>query len=154
MIDNSENVARAIFEPKMIYQGRLLAPAFELRPSINEDYLSVMRMAVKGWEEDILRIPQYKNRRLYGYAKLNIGDIRAIKLNLVEYDVKAVDNSKASSHAGIFVTVNGEPLIGGKSLTSLPEGTSEDFLLLAIRNRLINLAQGHIVQMNGSILPT
>lgn len=154
MIDNSENVARAIFEPKMIFQGRLLAPAFVLRSSVSEDYLSVMRMSVKGWEKDILRIPQYKNRRLYGYAELNIGDIRAIKLNLVEYDVKVVDNSKASSHAGIFVTVNGEPLIGGKHLTSLPEGTSEDFLLLAIRNRLVNLAQGHIVQMHGSILPT
>ena len=154
MIDNSENVARAIFEPKMIYQGRLLAPAFELRPSNKEDYLSVMRMAIKGWEEDIRRIPQHKNRHLYGYAKLSVGDIRTIKLSLVQYDVKVVDNAKASSHAGIFITVNGEPLIGGKRLSSLPEGLSEDFLLLAIRNRLINLAQGHIVQMNGSILPT
>lgn len=154
MIDNSENVARAIFEPRMIYQGRLLAPAFELRSSICENYLSVMRMAVKGWEEDIRRIPQHKNRRLYGYSELNVGDIRTIKLNLVQYDVKEVDNAKVPSHAGIFVTVNGEPLIGGKRLTSLSEGITEDFLLLAIRNRLVNIAQRNIVQLKEPTLTT
>ena len=150
MIDGNEKVARAIFEPKMIYQGRLLAPAFELRPSISENYISVMRMSVDGWKEDIRKIPQHKNRRLYGYAEMNVGDIRSIKLNLVEYDVKQVDNIIMPSHAGIFVTVNDEPLIGGKSLSSLPEGISEDFLLLAIRNRLVNIAQRNLHHLNCS----
>ena len=149
MIGNHENVARAIFEPKMIYQGRLLAPAFELRPAIHEDYLSVMRMSVAGWKEDILSIPQHKNRHLYGYAELNVGDIRSIKLNVVEYDVKEVDNTKISSHAGIFISVDGKPLIGGDIPTSVPEGISADFFLLAIRNRLVNIAQKCLVQMKG-----
>lgn len=145
MLDNRENVARAIFEPKMVYQGRLLAPAFELRPSIREDYLSVVRLSVEGWKDDIFKIPQHKNRRLYGYAELNVGDIRAINLNLVKYDVREVDTTRLASHAGIFITVNGEPLVGGESLSLLPEGVSEDFLLLAIRNRLVNLAQRKLV---------
>ncbi len=103
--------------------------------------MSVMRMSFEGWKKDIFKIPQYKNRRLYGYAELNVRDIRSIKLNLVDYDVKEVDNSKIASHAGIFITVNGERLVGGKSLDVLPEGISEDFILLAIRNRLMLLAE-------------
>ncbi len=148
MIEDKETTARVIFEPKMVYNGRLLASAFELRSAISETYLSVLRMDVDGWEKDIYKIPQHKNRRLFGYAKLNVGDIRAIELHHVKYDVQEADNSKISSHAGIFITVDNEPLIGGKKLATLPEGVTEDFFLLAIRNRLVNLAQRNLVELN------
>ena len=147
MIDNEEQVARVIFEPKMIYNGEILSPAFELRESIHEDYLSVLRMSVDRWQDDARRIPQHRNRRLYGYAQMKVGDIRGIRLSQVEYDVCETDNSLFRSHAGIFITVNGETLMGGRHITSLPEGVSEDYLLLAIRNRLVNIAQQGLHQL-------
>ena len=141
MIRNSENVARAIFEPKMIYRGEILSPAFELREHLHEDYISVFRMSIDNWQNDMAQIPQRKNRRLFGYAEMNVGEIRNIRLRHVNYDVKEANANGMPSHAGIFVTVNGESLVGGERLTSLPEGLSENYLLLAIRNRLVNIAQ-------------
>lgn len=141
MIRDNEHVARVIFEPKMVYHGVLLAPAFELRASINESYLSVLRIDVESWRSDMASIPTRRNRRLYGYAKMNVGEIRHIKLRRVDYDVGETTDTAMASHAGIFVKVNGEPLIGGKPLETLPEGITEDFILLAIRNRLVELAQ-------------
>jgi hypothetical protein len=40
-IENHENVARVIFSPKMIFNGRLLSAAFELRSQMHEDYLAL-----------------------------------------------------------------------------------------------------------------
>ena len=140
-IEDSENVARAIFSPKMIYEGRLLPAAFTLRPQIQEDYLSVARMSIDSWMEDIMRIPQHKNRTLYGYAEMNVGDIRDIDLPLVSYDVMDCGSPQTPSHAGIFISVSGNPVTGGQHLDALPVGMSEDYLLLAIRNELVALAQ-------------
>ena len=69
MIDGKENVARALFSPRMIVDGILQPEAFKLRTSILEDYLSVMRMIYPSWMDDIKSIPQRKNRVLFGYAK-------------------------------------------------------------------------------------
>ena len=81
-----------------------------------EEYLSVTRMSFVSWKEDILNIPQRKNRLLYGYAEMNVGEIRNIRKDNVKYDVVPCDNKTAPSHAGIFITVNNEKLIiqGGK----------------------------------------
>ena len=48
IISDTENVARALFSPKMIKDGEILPEAFRLRPSISEEYLSVMRMSING----------------------------------------------------------------------------------------------------------
>ena len=68
MIDGKEDVARALFSPRMIVDGVLQPETFKLRSSISEDYLSVMRMIFASWMDDIKNIPQRKNRILYGYA--------------------------------------------------------------------------------------
>ena len=73
MIEDIENVARAIFSPKMIIDGEIQPEAFRLRSSISENYLSVMRMSVPSWVEDVKKIPQRKNRKLYGFAEMNVG---------------------------------------------------------------------------------
>ena len=90
MIHPSENVARAIFSPKMILKGEIQPEAFRLRSSICENYLSVMRMSFPSWVEDIKRIPQRKNRKLYGFAEMNVGEIRDIRLKDVVYDVSSL----------------------------------------------------------------
>jgi hypothetical protein len=45
------------------------------------------------------------------------------------------------SHAGIYILVDGENLIGGKKLESIHEGEEQDFLLLAIQRELVEIAQ-------------
>ena len=87
MIDNSEQIARALFSPKMIIDGVIQPEAFRLRPAIKEEYISVVRMGITSWQDDILKIPQRKNRVLYVYAEMNVGDIRSIKLEKTEYDI-------------------------------------------------------------------
>ena len=86
-------------------------------------------------------IPQRKNRRLFGFAEMNVGEIRNIQLKRVKYDVKECDNEKLLSHAGIFITVDGERLIGGQLLKTISSGIEQDFLLLAIQRELVDIAQ-------------
>jgi hypothetical protein len=45
------------------------------------------------------------------------------------------------SHAGIYILVNGDDLIGGKKLESIQVGEEQDFLLLAIQHELVEIAQ-------------
>ena len=141
MIEDVENVARAIFSPKMVVDGEIQPEAFRLRASISENYLSVMRMSIPSWIEDVKRIPQRRNRKLYGFAEMNVGEIRHINLSNVSYDVKECNSGIAPSHAGVFITVNGEDLIGGKSLKMPEPEMEQDFLLLAIQRELVDIAQ-------------
>lgn len=60
VIADHEDVARAVFSPKMVFRGMILPAAFELRPQMAEEYLSVMRMSFNSWKEDIMNIPQRK----------------------------------------------------------------------------------------------
>ena len=141
IIPDLENVARAVFSPRMIKDGEIQPEAFRLRPSIAEDYLSVMRMSFPSWIEDIKKIPQRKNRKLYGFAEMNVGDIRHIQLKDVEYDVKDCAQTGVQSHAGIFISINGESLVGGKLLATIDRSIEQDFMLLAIQRELVDIAQ-------------
>lgn len=141
MIPDSENVARAIFSPRMIVDGEIQPEAFRLRASISEDYLSVMRVAIPSWMDDIKLIPQRQNRQLYGYAEMNVGDIRGIRLNNVNFDVRELPNETLASHAGIYILVNDENIVGGKRIGSIQNGEEQDFLLLAIQRELVEIAQ-------------
>ncbi len=144
MIVDDENVARALFSPKMVVNGILQPEAFKLRSTISEDYLSVMRMSICSWREDIMAIPQHKKRILYGYASLNVGEIRNIVLNGVEFDIIDCSNRTCLSHAGIFVVVNGEKLVGGRLLKSVSDASAQDFLELAIQRKLVDIAQKNV----------
>ena len=141
MIPDTENVARAIFSPRMIIGDEIQPEAFRLRASIKEDYLSVMRLSISSWMDDIKRIPQRQNRQLFGYAEMNVGEIRNIQLKNVSYDVLEIPNETMPSHVGVYIFVNGENLIGGKKLDSIKEGEEQDFLLLAIQRELVEIAQ-------------
>ena len=72
---------------------------------------------------------------------MNVGDIRHIPLKNVEYDVRECPQTAIASHAGIFISINGENLIGGKSLGTTEPGTEQDFLILAIQRELVEIAQ-------------
>lgn len=147
MISDTENVARAIFSPRMIINGELQPEAFSLRSHLNEDYLSVMRTSVTTWLDDIKLIPQGKNRQLYGYAEMNVGEIRGIQLKDVVYDVEEVPAEATNSHAGIFIKVKGENLVGGKKLDCIQDDEAQDFMLLAIQRELVDIAQKGLCQI-------
>ena len=72
---------------------------------------------------------------------MNAGEIRHIRLNNVSYDVQECSSESLPSHAGIFITVNGENLIGGKSIEMAEPDVEQDFHLLAIQRELVDIAQ-------------
>ena len=72
---------------------------------------------------------------------MNAGEIRHIRLSNVSYDVQDCSTESLPSHAGIFITVNGENLIGGKSIEMSEPDMEQDFLLLAIQRELVDIAQ-------------
>lgn len=144
MINNEENVARVIFSPRMVYKGVLQTEAFRLREHIAESYLSVLRMTIPTWQTDVMLIPQRKNRQLFGYAVMNVGEIREAKFQQVEYDDMAFNDQEMKSHAGIFITVDGEQLIGGKKLENIKDNDAQDFLLLLIQRRLVEIARKNL----------
>lgn len=156
-IPDNENVARAIFSPQMINSdGELLLAAFALRvfkDGGKEDYISVCRMSVTSWMSDIENIPQYKNRRLYGYASLNVGSIRRIELKFEDYpaiyDVIDCSNNQCPSHAGITTTIGGNIITGGQNVffDVLEINEPEDFVMMAIQSELLAIARLNLVHL-------
>ncbi|MCR4558975.1 MAG: hypothetical protein K5685_02765 [Bacteroidales bacterium] len=61
------------------------------------------------------------------------------------------DNENIKSHAGIFITINGQKLVGGEPFESLEikRGTSADCVLLEIRKTIARFASKKILQFNG-----
>lgn len=144
-IQNTENVARVIFSPKMIFKGKLLPAAFELRGQITEDYLSVLRTSIATWKSDLQKIPNRKNRTTVGYALMNVGSIRGLSNEEINYDVCDKSSPSMESHAGIVITYNGQQVVGGKPLNVFDSETSENFIRMAIRYKLQKIAQKGLV---------
>lgn len=151
IIPSTENVARAIFSPMMIDErGHILRPAFMLRH--NEDYISVCRMAVDSWMDDVKSIPQNPLRVLYGYAKMNVGEIRQLSFangrRRVDLDVVDKHTAKNASHAGIVLTLDGNVLRGDKKafLKPVTSDVSVEAVILRYQRKLAELAQRGYVQ--------
>ena len=125
LVGNEELVARVIFPPKMIRNGHILPAAFVLRPSINEEYLSVLRISTPTFNADVKNIIYGRKRSFYGFAVLYTDHVK--------------------SHAGIFIILNGQPVTGSMSFEQLPNGATQRFLLLAMRFRLTELADKGLV---------
>lgn len=104
---DAEHVARAIFSPAMLdSNGNVSLAAFTLRH--NEGYFSVARMAVEGWLDDLKRIPETPLRRLGGYCKMEVGEIRRLGFVYDEeykigFDVEDKATTTNMSHAGIII---------------------------------------------------
>lgn len=144
-IEDSEDVARVIFSPKMIYNGKLLPAAFELRGQISEDYLSVLRTSIPSWKTEMQMVPNRKSRTAVGYALLNVGETRGLSDNVTVYDVCDKNSQSLKSHAGITITYRSEQVVGGMPLNVDDSSTSEDFIRMAIRYKLVKLAQKRLV---------
>ena len=58
-----------------------------------------------------------------------------------DYSSMIDKNSHFASHAGIFISVNGEKLIGENLISTIVNDVEQDFLILAIQRELVELAQ-------------
>ena len=152
---DAEYVARAIFLPAMLdSNGNVSLAAFALRH--NEDYISVARMAVDGWMEDIRQIPTSPMRQLGGYCKMGVGDIRNLgftynEKSKVVFDVEDKAKTTNKSHAGILLLFGGNTLKGDKDavLKPLPTGVSATGMLMMVQSKLSQLAsQSYIAMTN------
>lgn len=156
LLSDTENVARAIFSPQMIGpDGELMLAAFALRvfkDGTAEEYISVNRTSIDSWLDDIRQIPQRRNRVLYGYAEMNVGQVHSIDIRLNGHDVvfHVSDCSEGStlSHAGIFVKIEDKVLTGGANpiLSKLVPNQPESFVMMAIQEELLSIAKNKFVR--------
>lgn len=150
-IDGSENVAR-ILKSAWVFDGEISPSAFNLRPQIHETYISVLREACDSFSPDVKEVAHGKFP--VRYAQMNVGELRKLQVDALEdevnFDVKAVDNIKLLSHAGIFLFINYKQLIGGEPFESveLKHGMPADSILMTIRETLSEFAKKNIVEWN------
>ena len=151
-IGDAESIARAIFSPAMIDgSGKIAKAAFGLRH--NEDYISVARMSVDCWLEDIKSIPVDENRKLVGYGELIVGDVRGIDVhffdNKIVFDVEDKSSERNKSHAGITICCENTQLKGDKKLVLKPLQARQpaSMLLLKIQSSLANIANKGFVML-------
>lgn len=138
-VNDFEDVARMLFSPLFISDGILSQKAFTLDVISNESYISVLRPAIASFENDMDGIRKEGNT-LYGYALLNVGEIRHHQFGLknpVKLDVLPRNAGKRKSHAGIFATIGQQKVKGGS-----PQSTER----LLLRMHLVNIAQKRIVK--------
>ncbi len=124
IVGSEENVARIIFSPSFIYEGRVSPTAFrwEMLPSGTvEDYISVLRGNTSNLDA---KTRSFKARTQgdtrYGYALLSVSAIRNIQIlpvDNVDVDVKAYPSKKFPSHAGIIADVDGNRVTALTSIT-------------------------------------
>lgn len=147
----SENVAR-VLKSVWLCDGELSPAAFTMRPHIHETYISVLKETCNSFKEDIKTVTHGKFP--VSYASMNVNELEQLKVDAVEddvrFDVYTVDNDYLLSHAGIFIFINEQQLVGGEPFESLElqHGTSADSILLSIRETLADYAKDHIVQIS------
>lgn len=150
LLNEKEYVAR-ILKPIWYSQGKISADAFALRARLQEDYISVLREGHVDFMADLCLV--CKSSIDCSYASLNVEDVQQLKVpdlrpNEVKFNVVITDNKKLKSHAGIFIKVNGEFVIGGKPLVGLSEtGKAQSTVLLILQLKLAKLAEQNVKRM-------
>lgn len=153
IVADEEQVAR-IVSNEWVIGGHLQLTAFALAPK--ETYLSVNRLSVESYEEDVLQFvlahQGYCNKNkcedIYYRALLTVKDVRAISVEQDNIRLNAnvevePRNTHTKSHAGIFVRVDGMNVIKGRQLPEgkLPYNVSEEYLLQRVQWDLLELAE-------------
>lgn len=139
IISDREDVARILFSPLFICDGVLSQKAFTLEKDNNETYISVLRPAVESFNADFDGIRKDGNI-LYGYAILNVGEIRNCNISYkknIKFEVLPRNLGKRKSLAGIFTSIDNVKIKGG-----MPQTVER----LLARMALVNIAQKRIVQ--------
>lgn len=131
-ISDEEDVTRALFYPSFfsgndnpLFSEGILSPiAFKLqimKSGDAEKSISVLRTIVDSFSHDIVKLsPRLPSDYKYGYALLNVGEVRAIHIpseRKVDIAVNYSNSKRLASHAEIVlridddvVTANDEPM--------------------------------------------
>ncbi len=139
-VANEEDVARMLFSPLFICDGILSQKAFTLETALKETYISVLRTAIDSFKEDMEGIRKEGNT-VYGYALLNVEEIRKIKIDYPEkisLNVLPRNAGKRKSHAGIFATIGKNKVRGGAPQT---------VARMLLRMKLVEIAQKRITAL-------
>lgn len=112
-IDKNEQVARILFSPSHIYEGRVSPKAFKLEMLKGgaEDYISVLRYDAEELE-DVSAIfrPRVVGDQRYGYTFLMAKDIFDLdeEFSNREVDLLPKPSKRLPFHAGIFLSLDGK----------------------------------------------
>lgn len=141
-VADTEDVARMLFSPLFIDKGKLSPTAFALRTFNGkpETYISVLRVCFDCFLSDAEQIKPPLSNRIYGYALLNVGEVRATKFfgnQEIIFDVESRGAGKLKSHAGIITRIDQHLLKGGQRPPSL----------LRIQNCLLRIAEKRLVKL-------
>lgn len=115
IVANEETIARVVFSPSMVVNGKLAPTAFRMRNlgSGPETYVSVWRQDfIVPTKENTSNINPPEENVLYGYASIKVGECRSISLGGVTVDVKSYPNKRNPYHAGICFSKFAERLKG------------------------------------------
>lgn len=146
-LGQEEYVAR-LLKPIWVSRGKVSADAFALRPRLKEDYISVLREQHPNFLVDLNVV--CKSSLDCTFSKLKVGDICQLKVpelkpNIIDFSVFEVNAKKIKSHAGIFVSVNGEKVIGGEPLSTFVKcGKAQNGAFLLLQLKLAKLAEKSI----------
>lgn len=115
-VDETEEVARILFSPSMVSEGRISRSAFFLERLDSgdwEDYLSVWRTLYKIPSRDNVKFPPRKTGDdLYGYASLKVSTIHAQNILGCKAIVRRMSKNERHYHVGIFYQLFEKPIIG------------------------------------------
>ena len=153
---SSENVAR-ILSKEWFVRGKLNSMAFTL--DLGESYLSVNRTGIESFKADVESFVMSHQSYSFGggdykLALLNVGEIRAIEVNVGDTNMK-IDveveprDTHTKSHAGIFTRFQKKNIKRGQLLKVGPVANeiSANSILLEVRSELLRMATVEECQM-------
>jgi hypothetical protein len=114
-IDESEDIARIIFSPSMVEEGKVSASAFFMDDlkSGPEEYVSVWRLGRRVPTKDNVKFsPRHDGDTLVGYATLNVSACHKIDFTECKASIKPHPSKQNPAHAGIHYTKGACRLIG------------------------------------------
>jgi hypothetical protein len=137
-VPESEEVARILFSPSMVSEGRISRNAFFLERLSSgrwEDYLSVWRTLYKlPSRENVTFPPRKAGDEAYGYATLTVATIHAQDIFDCTARVKNLVKDATHYHVGIFYQLSAKPVVG----------QCDDPAFMALTMALANRATLHI----------
>lgn len=136
MVSDKEYCAR-LLRKIWIRNGIIASSAFNLRPSIHETYISLLRESQPSFLKDLYAIT--KDNPIV-VASLLSGKVRLLDINdNIKLDIKEVDNKKLHSHCGLYIYVDGKQVIGGEPFIT-KSGEPVDTFVLQVKLALARMA--------------
>jgi hypothetical protein len=152
VISNDEDVARVLFYPSffteddnpLISEGILSPTAFRLqvlKSGDAEKAISVLRTMVDSFSHDVAKLsPRQPTDFKYGYALLNVGDVRTINIpttRKIDISVEYSNSKRLLSHSEILLRLDG----------NIVTAMDESMEVARFRKKLARIASTRIIRL-------